>query len=77
LLTQVIRRPFDIYRGPLYRWALFAEGERRYTLALVGHHLVIDGASSDEFFSLVSQYYRQQRLATRVEAAEIAAVNRQ
>ena len=25
LLTQVIRRPFDIYRGPLYRWALFAE----------------------------------------------------
>lgn len=25
----------------------------------------------------MSQYYRQQRLATRVEAAEIAAVNRQ
>lgn len=22
LLTQVIRRPFDIYRGPLYRWGL-------------------------------------------------------
>ncbi|WP_182091096.1 hypothetical protein, partial [Serratia sp. ME43] len=42
-------------------WALFAEGPGRYTLALVGHHLVIDGASSDEFFSLVSQYYGQQR----------------
>ncbi|MBH2663716.1 amino acid adenylation domain-containing protein [Serratia ureilytica] len=77
LLTQVIRQPFDIYRGPLYRWALFAEGPGRYTLALVGHHLVIDGASSDEFFSLVSQYYGQQRLSTRLEAAEIAAINRQ
>ncbi|MBF4190244.1 hypothetical protein ISX56_32105 [Serratia ureilytica] len=56
------RQPFrHLPSGRFYRWALFAEGPGRYTLALVGHHLVIDGASSDEFFSLVSQYYGQQR----------------
>lgn len=38
-------RPFDSSAGPLLRWTLFAVSPHEHTLALVCHHLLVDGWS--------------------------------
>ncbi|MBZ4418095.1 amino acid adenylation domain-containing protein, partial [Myxococcus sp. RHSTA-1-4] len=44
-LREESSRPFDLERGPLYRFRLLSASPRRHVLALVFHHLVMDGAS--------------------------------
>ncbi len=56
LLTADLQRPFDLERLPLLRWTLLRLDAEHHLLALVEHHLVHDGWSSnlltDELFTL-------------------------
>ena len=45
-LAAEVARPFDLRTGPLARFCLLRNGNRRILL-LVAHHLVFDGASKD------------------------------
>ncbi|MFN3431352.1 MAG: condensation domain-containing protein, partial [Candidatus Sericytochromatia bacterium] len=44
-LSEVVRRPFDLAGGPLWRAALWQTGPDEHVLAIVLHHLVADGWS--------------------------------
>ncbi|MFP2930948.1 condensation domain-containing protein, partial [Pyxidicoccus sp. 3LG] len=44
-LREEASRPFDLERGPLYRFRLLSASPRRHVLVVVFHHLVVDGAS--------------------------------
>ncbi len=45
LIRQLVRRPFDLARGPLLAAALLRLGRRRHRLLLCLHHIVADGES--------------------------------
>ncbi|MER5648312.1 condensation domain-containing protein [Streptosporangium sp. NPDC002524] len=46
-VREEILRPFDLEKGPLARFTLFAVGPGRHLLLFVAHHLVFDGQSKD------------------------------
>ncbi|TSC22976.1 non-ribosomal peptide synthetase/type I polyketide synthase [Corallococcus sp. Z5C101001] len=55
--TQEAREPFDLARGPLLRatWMRLSEEESR--LALVMHHLIVDGFTMAAFLQEVNRFY--------------------
>ncbi|NOJ91721.1 amino acid adenylation domain-containing protein [Corallococcus coralloides] len=57
LATQEAREPFDLERGPLLRatWMRLSKAESR--LALVMHHLVVDGFTMAAFLQELHQFY--------------------
>lgn len=63
------RRPFNLERGPPYRFTLLMLGETEHVLAFVFHHTVFDGTSLGVLFRELSTHYRAfSRGAVRVEA---------
>ena len=52
-----IKTPFDLFKGPLYRFALFEIDKNIHDLVIILHHCIIDGGSFDVFISRVSSYY--------------------
>ncbi|XVU29838.1 amino acid adenylation domain-containing protein [Actinoplanes sp. CA-054009] len=40
------KRPFDLARPPLLRWALIRLGDQRHALVLTAHHILLDGWSA-------------------------------
>ena len=52
-----IKTPFDLFKGPLYRFALFEIDKNIHDLVIILHHCIIDGGSFDVFSSRVSSYY--------------------
>ncbi len=49
--------PFDLNRGPLYRFAVFKLEDGNFRIILVLHHLLIDGPSAVTLFNEISNYY--------------------
>src|SRR6185436_6670850 len=45
LAGEIVRRPFDLERGPPLRVVVLHTGPESFRLALVVHHLVVDGVS--------------------------------
>ena len=45
LMLEEARRPFDLARGPLFRFTLFRVGDKDHVLMAVVHHIVCDGWS--------------------------------
>ena len=54
-----VEQPFNLEKGPLYRFGLFKESDQNSAchLIIILHHAIIDGGSFDEFISLISEYY--------------------
>ena len=52
-----IKTPFDLFKGPLYRFALFEIDKNTHDLVIILHHCLIDGGSVDVFISRISSYY--------------------
>lgn len=50
--------PFDLERGPLFRFHLFILGERHHVFTLVVHHSVFDGWSEQILLDEISQAYQ-------------------
>ena len=62
LVDGLVRRVFDLERGPLVRALLFRLGEDDHVLALSLHHLVADGASLVILLRELAQAYRRREL---------------
>jgi surfactin family lipopeptide synthetase A len=61
-LLEYVRRSFDIYTGPLYRFKLLYLGEGVHRLIIVLHHLVMDGISLNTgLFETISNYYNDEK----------------
>lgn len=61
-LLEYVRRSFDIYTGPLYRFKLLHLGEGVHRFIIVLHHLVMDGISLNTgLFETISHYYNDEK----------------
>src|SRR6185436_15461988 len=65
---EVVRRPFDLTRGPLLRAAVLRLGVESFRLALAVHHLVADGVSLAILERELGVFYRR---ALGLPAAEL------
>ncbi|MFF5983193.1 amino acid adenylation domain-containing protein [Streptomyces olindensis] len=59
ILTERATAPFDLARGPLLRADLLRTGPADHLLALVFHHIVYDGWSTDVLFRELPELYRE------------------
>jgi amino acid adenylation domain-containing protein len=60
-LDELFREPFDLERGPLFRWGFFSVSPDDHVLLLVAHHLVTDGWSMDLLHRELSESYHAIR----------------
>ncbi|MER5930865.1 amino acid adenylation domain-containing protein [Streptomyces sp. NPDC002054] len=60
-LAEWAATPFDLRRGPLLRTALLRVAPDEQVLALVLHHIVFDGWSSDVLFRDLAALYEESR----------------
>lgn len=57
-LFDFVTHPFNLHKGPLYRFKLIKKSDRVYRFIVVLHHLVMDGMSLNEgLFERLSLYY--------------------
>lgn len=65
LVTEEVRRPFDLSRGPLLRLTLLRTGEQDHMLVFCIHHIISDGWSSRvlirELVTCYKSFLMQQR----------------
>ncbi|WP_217145835.1 non-ribosomal peptide synthetase [Streptomyces sp. AC627_RSS907] len=59
ILAERATAPFDLARGPLLRADLLRTGPAEHVLALVFHHIVFDGWSTDVLFRELRELYRE------------------
>ncbi|NLC71608.1 MAG: amino acid adenylation domain-containing protein, partial [Desulfuromonadaceae bacterium] len=72
-LAEEAVRPFDLERGPLYRFRLWRLGEKDHILSLVFHHIVFDGWSFGIFLKELDSFYAAFRTGTPPQLPETAA----
>lgn len=53
----LMQNPFDLEKGPLYRFALIKSCNKYYQLIVVLHHILIHGSSVNFFCDELSRYY--------------------
>ncbi|PTL79254.1 non-ribosomal peptide synthetase [Vitiosangium sp. GDMCC 1.1324] len=56
-LREEVERPFDLERGPLYRFWLWRLGPEHHVLLVVFHHVLVDGLSLDILLRELGQAY--------------------
>ncbi|CCN80747.1 Putative ANTIBIOTIC SYNTHETASE [Vibrio nigripulchritudo SFn27] len=56
--SEFIQAPIQLDKGPLYRVGLFKIDENTYDFVIVISHLLLGGASLEEFGNVLSQYYK-------------------
>ena len=69
--------PFDLERGPLYRFRIFRISEESHILTVCFHHIVIDGWAIGVFVRDFFQYYaaaREGRLSETIPNGAIASI---
>lgn len=85
-IRRTTARPFDLERGPLWRYCVFTLPPARTILLFVFHHLIFDGFSRDLFLSELVELLAMPNIALapppassppRVQCAAIAAWERQ
>ncbi|MCT2589640.1 amino acid adenylation domain-containing protein [Streptomyces sp. N2-109] len=57
-MEEIISRPFDVGRPPLFRWMLFKLASDRHQLLLVEHHFIHDGWSFGILMEELQECYR-------------------
>ena len=57
LVTEDVRRPFDLTQGPLLRGLLVKLGAEEYVLALTVHHIIFDGWSINVLLQDLASFY--------------------
>jgi amino acid adenylation domain-containing protein len=56
-IDDVVSRPFDLFKGPLYRFVLLKSGEEANRLIIQFHHVIFDGCSVDIFLTELESLY--------------------
>jgi amino acid adenylation domain-containing protein/non-ribosomal peptide synthase protein (TIGR01720 family) len=62
--TLLVREPFDLARGPLFRVRLFKTAAHRHLLALSLHHIIADAWSMGVLLSELARVYEGERSGT-------------
>ncbi|MFE9795714.1 amino acid adenylation domain-containing protein [Streptomyces goshikiensis] len=57
VVAELVRRPFDLLRGPLMRGALIRRTPTEHLLVLTFHHIVFDGASIEILYDDLETFY--------------------
>ncbi|MCX4386328.1 amino acid adenylation domain-containing protein [Micromonospora peucetia] len=73
---EVVRRPFRLDTGPLFRAEVLVTGADTCLLALVGHHIVVDGWSIEVVQRDIGRAYRGESLREPVQFPAVAAAAR-
>lgn len=85
-LRRATARPFDLERGPLWRYCVFTLAPARTILLFVFHHLIFDGFSRDVFLAELAELLAIPTIALapppapsppRIQCSDIAAWERQ
>lgn len=63
LVRALVRRPFDLAQGPVYRAEIVKLAPERHVLALVIHHIVADGVSIAVLARELAEIYAATRAA--------------
>ncbi|WP_405094522.1 amino acid adenylation domain-containing protein [Micromonospora sp. NBC_01412] len=74
--AEVVRRPFRLDTGPLFRAEVLVTGADTCLLALVGHHIVVDGWSIEVVQRDIGRAYRGEHLPEPVQFPAVAAAAR-
>jgi amino acid adenylation domain-containing protein len=61
------RTPFDLTNGPLVRATLFRTGDEELLLLLTGHHIILDGWSSNQLLEDMGRLYTAVRTRSQPE----------
>ncbi|MGB7433975.1 MAG: amino acid adenylation domain-containing protein [Candidatus Acidiferrum sp.] len=64
LVLEEVRKPFDLSKGPLWRFSLLRLAQEDYVLLIVAHHITMDGWSQGIFlkeFGLLYEAFRAGR----------------
>lgn len=61
---RLVRQPFDLTRGPLFRFHLFQTGAQTHVLLLIIHHIVFDGYSTGVLIEDLLAAYRDGASST-------------
>ncbi len=69
-LAEYILKPFDLNKGPLYRFALTKDGFNKYKIIIILHHILIDGSSTDYFLDEISHYYNDEVYKCELDLSE-------
>lgn len=82
-IRRAVARPFDLERGPLWRYCVFTVGPARTILLFVFHHLIFDGFSRDVFLRELAEVIALPNIAVappppspRFQCADVAAWER-
>ena len=59
-IASFIEAPFNLEVGPLYRFLLIKNENKKYRLIVILHHIVIGGSSFDFFINELSNYYNDK-----------------
>jgi amino acid adenylation domain-containing protein len=70
-LEELAVQPFDLAKGPLYRFALVVLGERESVLSITTHHLISDGWSRRVFLRELSALYTAALTGGRASLPEL------
>ncbi|MDN2584310.1 condensation domain-containing protein, partial [Aquibium sp. ELW1220] len=79
ICSRMVHCPFDLERGPLFRWALIKSREGQTDWVQVSHHIIADGWSGQRLIGKVASRYGQivsdgsrcEPLATELYAAHL------
>lgn len=72
LVTEQIRRPFDLNAGPLLRFWLARLGDHDHLFVIVAHHIITDGWSTGIIMRDLAELYRLARAGQPAELPELA-----
>ena len=59
-LLEIVKAPFDLETGPLYKVVLHQISKQEFRCTLVAHHILIDGSSVDFVNKSISEYCQHQ-----------------
>lgn len=69
-IFSFISKPFDLEKGPLYRFGLIKQKNNRYRFIVVLHHIVMGGTSFDCFVDELSNYYNDEHYKSSISIDE-------
>ncbi|MTH95955.1 condensation domain-containing protein, partial [Roseibium sp. RKSG952] len=63
-IAELLSRPFDLEKGPLFRVHVIKLASDRHALIFSGHHIILDGWSMGILAKEISRLYRQETTGT-------------
>ncbi|WDV44634.1 amino acid adenylation domain-containing protein [Clostridiaceae bacterium M8S5] len=71
MIVENTKEPFNLERGPLYRFTLYKQSEKDYYLSVNIHHIVSDAWSNYMFINEIQAFYAKFALNKEVALKEI------